>query len=209
LLAASSQASMNHGREEQGVFEISMYPRKVSLRDGTNLTLRPMRQEDENPLLSFFLEIPPEERWFLKEDVTSPRVIKEWASDIDYKRALPILAFTDDGRIVADAALVRRRGGSRSHVGEVRVVVGAEFRHRGLGVLLLRELCDIANDAGIERVIAEMASESQKDAIQACEWLGFYKIATLEGMIKDPNGHEEDLVLMTMPLGRYYEWSKF
>jgi L-amino acid N-acyltransferase YncA len=191
------------------VFEISMYPRKVTLRDGTALTLRPMRQEDEGPLLSFFLQIPEDERWFLKEDVTSPRVIHEWTTDIDYKRALPLLAFDEEGKIIADAALVRRRGGSRGHVAEVRVVVGQEFRQRGLGVVLVRELCDIANDAGLEKVIAEMASEAQQDAIEAFEWLGFYKIATLEGMVKDQSGREQDLVIMVMPLGRYYEWSKF
>lgn len=186
-----------------------MYPRTVSLRDGTNLTLRPMRKEDEQALLQFFLKIPEDERWFLKEDVTSPKVVAEWAEDIDYRRALPLLAFTDDGQVVADAALVRRRGGARSHIAEVRVVVSADFRHRGLGVLLLRELCDIANDAGIEKMVAEMASESQADAIHACEWLGFYKIATLQGMLRDQAGREQDLVMMEMPLGRYYEWSKF
>lgn len=191
------------------MFEISIYPRQVSLRDGTNLTLRPMRREDEQALLAFFLKIPESERWFLKEDVTSPKVVSEWAQNIDYRRALPLLAITQSGEIVADAALVRRRGGARSHVAEVRVVVAQEFRHRGLGVLLLRELCDIANDAGIEKVVAEMASESQRDAIQACEWLGFYKIATLEGMFRDQSGQEEDMVIMEMPLGRYYEWSKF
>jgi L-amino acid N-acyltransferase YncA len=191
------------------MFEISIYPKPCILRDGTTLTLRPMIKEDEAALLSFFLALPEDERWFLKEDVTSPRVIHEWASSIDYKRALPLLAVDGDGRIVADAALVRHRGGSRAHIAEIRIVVAADFRSRGLGVALMRELCDIANDAGLQKVTAEMVSDSQEDAIRAAEWMGFYKLATLEGMAMDPHGRESDVVIMVMPLGRYYEWSKF
>lgn len=191
------------------MIEIGIYPKKVTLRDGTALTLRPMVREDADGLLQFFLSVPEQERWFLKEDVTSPRTVQRWADEIDYKRSLPILALTDDGRIVADAVLIRRRGGSRAHVGEYRVVVAPDFRQRGLGVTLIRELCDIANDAGLEKVVAEMVVGAEDSAIKAAEWLGFYKVATLEGMAKDQGGRDCDVVIMAMPLGKYYEWSKF
>jgi len=191
------------------VIEISIYPKQVTLRDGTSLVLRPMMKEDENSLLQFFLGIPENERWYLKEDVSSPRVIHDWAEHLDLKRALPVLALTPDGRIVADATLVRRRGGSRAHVGEIRLVVATDFRQRGLGVLLMRELCDIANEAELEKVFAEMVVGSEDDAIRTAEWMGFYKTATIEGMAKSREGRDEDVVIMVMPLGRYYEWSKF
>ncbi len=191
------------------MIEISIYPKKVTLRDGAAVSLRPMTPDDEGALLSFFLSVPEEERWFLKEDVTSPRTIHSWAENIDYKRALPILAVSDNGQVVADAVLVRRRGGSRSHVGDIRIVVSPEYRGRGLGVYLMRELCDIANDAGLDKVIAEMVVGSQDEAINAATWMGFYKLATLEGMARDLEGHDHDVVEMVMPLGRYYEWSKF
>jgi L-amino acid N-acyltransferase YncA len=191
------------------MFEIGIYPKKVILRDGTAITIRPMSKDDAEGLLQFFLAVPENERWFLKEDVTSPRVLQRWAEELDYRRSLPLLALTDDGRIVADAVLIRRRGGSRAHIGEFRVVVAEDFRHRGLGVMLIREVCDIANDAGLEKVVAEMVVGAEDDAINAAEWLGFYKVATIEGLAKDQHGRDCDVVMMTMPLGRYYEWSKF
>ncbi len=191
------------------MIRIDIYPKKVTLRDGTAITLRLMVREDAEAVLQFFLAIPEAERWYLKEDVTSPRTVQRWAEDIDYRRALPLLAVTDDNRIVADAVLIRRRGGSRSHVAEFRIVVAPDFRNRGLGVTLIRELCDIANDAGIEKIVAEMVLGAEDEAINAAEWLGFYKVATLEAMAKDQEGHDCDLVIMNMPLGRYYEWSKF
>ncbi len=189
--------------------DIDIYPKKITLRDGTVLTLRPLMREDADALLQFFLAVPESERWYLKDDVTSPRTIQRWCEDIDYKRALPVIALSDGGQIVADAVLVRRRGGSRSHVGEFRVVVSPDFRQRGLGVMLIRELCDIANDSGLERMVAEMVVGPEDEAITASEWLGFYKVATFEAMAKDQQGHDCDVVLMSMPLGRYYEWSKF
>jgi len=191
------------------MIEIGMYPKKVTLREGTTLTIRLMGHEDAEGLLQFFLSVPEGERWYLKEDVTSPRVLQRWTEDIDYRRALPLLATTEDNRIVADAVLIRRRGGSRSHIAEFRIVVAPDFRSRGLGVMLIRELCDIANDAGLERIVAEMVLGAEDDAINAAEWLGFYKVATLEGFAKDQQGRDCDVVIMTMPLGRYYEWSKF
>jgi L-amino acid N-acyltransferase YncA len=168
-----------------------------------------MTAADEQALLDFFLGVPEAERWYLKEDVTSPKVIHAWAENLDYKKALPLLAVVGDGKVVADAVLIRRRGGARSHVAELRIVVAPAFRSRGLGVMLMRELCDIANDAGLERVIAEMTVGTEEDAIKAAEWMGFYKLATLEAMEKDASGHHHDVVIMAMPLGRYYEWSKF
>ena len=190
------------------MFRIESYPKDVTLSDGTAITLRPMVKEDEQLLLSLFLAVPEQERWFLKEDVTSPQTIRAWADDLDYRRSLPLLALDKDGAIVADALLIRRRGGSRAHIGELRVVVRPDFRGRGLGVTLLRELCDIANDAGLEKVIIEVV-EHEKDMLEAAEWMGFYRLAMLDGLAKDQHGKDCALVIMVMPLGRYYEWSKF
>jgi len=133
------------------VYAISAYPKELVLRDGTRVIIRPLQPGDEAALRGFFLEIPEEERFFLKEDVTSPKVIAEWIEHLDYRRALPLLAFVD-GKVVADAVLIRRRGNARSHVGEIRIVVAPAYRYRGLGTSLMRELCDIADHAGLEKV---------------------------------------------------------
>src|SRR5690242_2969791 len=127
------------------VYAISRYPRSAELRDGSRVTLRPMQRGDEPALQEFFHRVPEEERFFLKEDVTSPGVVQGWGEHLDYDRALPLLAFEGD-RIIGDAVLIRRRGGSRCHTAEIRIVVDPEHQGRGLGVALISELLDIAND---------------------------------------------------------------
>ena len=187
---------------------IGAFPKEVCLRDGSRILVKAMEAGDEQALLEFFLRVPEEERFFLKEDVTAPAVVQRWVRERDFRRALALLAL-DGSRIVADAVLVRRRGNSRSHVGEIRVVVAPEYRDHGLGTALIRELCDIADDAGLEKVMFELVADKEQEAIRAAEWLGFLRVATIEGGAVDQMGHHHDVVLMAMPLGRWYHWTKF
>lgn len=190
------------------VYAITAFPKEITLRDGTKVGVRPLEQDDADQLLTFFLELPEQDRYFLKDDVTSPELVRKWIEFLDYDRALPLIA-ASDGRVVAEAVLVRRRGNARSHVGEVRVTVLPEFRSRGLGTALIRHLCDIADDAGLDRVMFEVVADQEAEALKAAEWMGFLRVGTVEGGARDPSGRAHDIILLTMPLGKWYQWTKF
>ena len=189
------------------VYAIPAYPKDLTLRDGSAVTMRPLERKDSDALLQFFLGIPEADRFFLKDDVTSPEVIRSWTDELDYRRALPLVAIAD-GDILAEAVLVRRRGNARSHAGEIRVTVTPEFRDRGLGTTLIRELCDIADDAELDKVTFEVVADMEEDAVKAGEWLGFLRAGTIEGGARDQEGHQHDVVIMAMPLGKWYQWTK-
>jgi len=190
------------------VYRISRYPRDVELRSEQRVTLRPMQAGDAEALMAFFQHIPEGERFFLKDDVTSPAVVCDWARHLDYDRALPLLAFAGD-RIVADAVLIRHRGGARSHLAEVRLVVDPEYRQRGLGQTLLRELAEIAYDAELDQIVFELVEDAEDDSIEAAQFLGAVKLGTLADLVKDPTGRPHDLVFLSLPLGRYWKWAEF
>lgn len=190
------------------VYSIGAYPKQLTLRDGSTMTVRALQADDESRLLDFFLGISDEERYFLKDDVTSPAVIRNWTERLDYDRALPIVAL-DGGQIVAEAVLVRKRGNARSHIGEVRVTVAPAWRDRGLGTALIRELCDIADDAELDKVLFEVVADCEAPALEAAEAMGFVRIGTIEGGARDQRGHLHDVVILAMPLGKYYQWSKY
>lgn len=189
-------------------YKLEAFPRAVTLRDGSTVELRPMAAGDGQKVLDFFLQVPEEERYFLKDDVTSPKVIEGWASRLDYDRALPLLAWRD-GKVVGDAVLVRSRVGARRHIGEIRVVVLPECRNQGLGSIMVRELCDIAADAELDKVVAELVADREQEAIMAMERLGFLRSAVLSEHFRDPQGRPHDLVVMVLPLGKWYEWWQF
>jgi GNAT superfamily N-acetyltransferase len=166
-----------------------------------------MTPADADALLAFFLCIPDEERFFLKDDVTSPAVIRHWAEHLDYDRALPLLAIVD-GEIVADALLVRRRGGFRAHIGEIRVVVDPAYRDRGLGLALTRELVEIAFDADLERVVFELVKDVQSDAIEAATAIGAFPSGVVCDLARDQHGRPRDVAFFSLPLGKWWEWAE-
>lgn len=187
------------------IYKLEAFPRQVQLRDGKTVTLKPMEPGDKDRVMEFFLQVPEQDRYFLKEDVTSPKVLEGWISHMDYDRALPLLAW-DDGKVVGDSVLVRSRAGARAHIGEVRVVVHPDWRNQGLGSAMIRQLCDIAADGELDKVVMELAAEREADAITAAERLGFLRSAVIPEYFRDPQGRKHDLVVMVLPLGKWYEW---
>jgi len=189
-------------------YKMAAYPKEISLLDGPTATVRPLEPGDADGLLDFFLSVPEEDRFFLKDNVASPAQIREWTQHLDFDRALPLVAL-DDGKIVAEAVLLRRRGNARSHVAEIRIAVTPNWRNRGLGSALMRELCDIAADAELDTVLLEVVEDCESAAVEAAGAMGFVRAGRIEGGARDQQGHLHDIVLLAMPLGKYYEWSKY
>lgn len=179
---------------------MSTYPKEAFLpKYSTRVVLRPMNRYDAHDLLTFFLSIPGEDRFYLKEDVTSPIVVTRWAHTLDYDRVLPLLAVVE-GEVIADATLHRRRQGARAHVGEIRILVDPRYRYQGLGTLLIKELLDIARMSGLERLVFELAEENQAEAIEMAKSLGFITRATLYRHVRDLHGGYHNLLVMEKDL---------
>lgn len=175
------------------------FPKTSTLEDGLTICVRPLEASDEQALLAFFRAIPEEERYWLREDVSEPSVIRRWVADLDYSRVLPLIAIHDDA-IVADATLHRRGHGARRYLGEIRLVVTPAYRGRGLGYLLITELIEVAQAEGLERLEAEIVSGAQSPAMEAVGLIGFEQVAILPSHLRDPHGEPRDLYIFTYPL---------
>lgn len=178
---------------------IEGFPKDVTLEDGLCVTLRPLRSSDQAALLAFFRAIPEADRWWLREDVGSPAVVRRWTADLDYDRVFPLIALVGD-RIIADATLHRRGFGAHNHLGEVRVVVAPEYRGRGLAYALLAEIIDIATTAGLTRLEAEIVSGAQAGALEAIELLGFDQVAVVPDHLYGPDDKPHDLIFLVYNL---------
>jgi ribosomal protein S18 acetylase RimI-like enzyme len=178
--------------------ELQKFPKVVTLKDGTKVTLRPLRRDDEKDFHKLFLGIPEPERMFIKHRVTDFEVIREWCRNIDYGRNLPLVALIG-GKIIGDATLHQQLGGWKRHVGRVSVLVHPEFRGRGLARALVGEIIEIARSAGLEKVEAEFIGE-QEAAIKMFAMLGFSQLLRLEGYVKDMQTITHDYILMGLEL---------
>ena len=171
------------------------FPKPVTLRDGTVVTLRLMQAADEARLLDFFRRLPAEDRQYLKDDVASPETIRTWSRGLDYARAIPILA-EREGQIVGDATLHRHPSGWMRHVGEIRVVTDPFLRRRGLASALAREIFYVALQVGLDKMVAEVV-QGQAAAVKVFENLGFRQEARLSGHTLDLQGRKHDLIILT------------
>jgi len=178
--------------------ELQKFPKVVALKDGTKVTLRPLRRDDEEDFHKLFLGIPEPERMFIKHRVTDFEVIRDWCRNIDYGRNLPLVALIG-GKIIGDATLHQQLGGWKRHVGRVSVLVHPEFRGRGLARALVGEIIEIARTASLEKVEAEFIGE-QEAAIKMFAMLGFSQLLRLEDYVKDMQAVTHDYILMGLAL---------
>lgn len=184
------------------------YPKLVVLKDGTPVLLRPMVLEDEAGLNHFFSRIPENEKWFRRENVSDPKVIRTWFQQMDYQRVLPMVAVREsDGLIVANLSLHRRSWGCLSHVGHIRIMVDPVYRGQRLGTWMLLDLVKLAMGMGVEKLVAEFVAGVEDAAMRGVQKLDFFKAAVLEDYVKDPQGGYHDLVIMVKNLHR--DWSDF
>ena len=178
--------------------QIQKFPKKVTLKSGLKITLRPLKKDDEKAFHDFFSAIPERERMFIKHRVQDPEVIRGFCQNIDYGRNLPLLAIAD-GQIIGDATLHQQLGGWKRHVGRVSVLVHPKFRGHGLGRLLVEEIVDVARNLGLERAEAEFLGE-QEAGMKVFAIVGFSQLLKLDDHVKDMQAINHDYVLMSLNL---------
>ncbi len=149
------------------------------LKDGTPVTIRPIRPEDEPLMVKFHQALSEQSvymRYFqplrLDQRVAHERLTR--ICFIDYDREMALVAeagYGDNGEreIVAVGRLSKEHSTNEA---EVALLVSDTFQHRGLGTELLRRLIGIARQERLARITAEILPDN-RDMLRLCEKLGF------------------------------------
>lgn len=185
------------------VYPLAGFPVTHLAEDGSRITIRAMRPDDKDALLAFFRSVPEHDRFYLKDDVSSERVVSQWAENLDFRRAIPLLGLDGD-RIVAEGVLHHRRTGARRHVGDARIVVAPDYRGKGVGRGLLHKLAELAEHEEIRLLQFEVVADVEEPARHAALTLGFSPVATLADHVRDLDGVEHDLIVMEMNVSEQF-----
>jgi RimJ/RimL family protein N-acetyltransferase len=184
------------------------YPKSIVTKDGISVQLRSVVRTDEERLQELFAQIPANERWFLRENLTDPEKLHRWIENLDYDRILPMIAVKeDDGQIIANLRLYRSCSGCACHVGHVRAMVHPAYRSQKIGSWMLLDCAKLAMELGIEKLVAEFVAGVEDVAIRAARRLDFHQEACLKEYVKDRNGNYRDLIIMVKNLSA--EWGDF
>ena len=154
----------------------AQYVSTWTMKDGTSLTLRPIRPEDEPLIMKFHETLSERPRYFQQMKVSLP-VAHERLIGIcfpDYDREIALVADDKDAKTGATSivAVARLRKIPWSGEAEITLVVSDEFHNRGLGTELIRQLLAIGRQEGVLQISAEFLIENATMQ-HLCQKLGF------------------------------------
>jgi ribosomal protein S18 acetylase RimI-like enzyme len=154
------------------------------------MTIRPVAADDGAGLDAFFRRIPEGERAFIKEDLLDAAVLESILRGGNGQRQVAV-----DGDEVIGYVAVLPGLGWTSHVGELRLVVDAAHRGKGLGRQLARAALVGALDMGLAKVFVEVVAD-QSNTVAMFQGLGFEPEALLRDHARDRTGELRDLIML-------------
>jgi RimJ/RimL family protein N-acetyltransferase len=171
------------------------YPLEFSVGE-KNVSLRLMRPDDRDQILSFARNLPQNDLLFLRLDITQPEAVDEWIANLEAGRTTTLLAEVD-GRMAGYASVHHNEALWTRHMGEIRVLVSSDFRQLGLGKRLVNEIFLVGKALGLKKLTVKMTPD-QKGARTTFERLGFQLEALLADYVVDQEGKPRDMLIMSL-----------
>ncbi len=174
-----------------------------ALKDGAKILIRDQTLDDLDILMDFYLALPDEDRRYLRVDVTDRDVVKQ-RLELSKGGCLFRRGALDNDRIVATGALEIFPDAWRKHQGEIRVIVAEEFRRKGLGMIMMRELYLMAREKEVELLVTRQL-RPQISARNICRKLGFREELMVPDYLHDLTGATQDMVLMACDMKDFWK----
>ena len=173
-----------------------------TLRDGTKVLIRDQSLDDLDLLMEFYLALPEEDRRYLRIDVTDRDVVTR-RLELTGKGFLFRRCAVAGDKIVATGALEIFSDAWREHQGEIRVIVSQDFRQKGLGMIMMRELYLMALEKDVKLLVTRML-RPQIAARNICRKLGFREELMVPDYLHDLTGATQDMVLMACEMKEFW-----
>jgi RimJ/RimL family protein N-acetyltransferase len=175
-----------------------IYSRELSLKDGTRVILRPLKNEDLEHLFGFFSRIPRADILIFKDDVGGLETIESWFTNPMYKKVFQLVALKND-EIIAKGTL-NKEGLYWQHAAEIKLIVDPNYRGKGLGSQMFKSLLAEGLRHGFEKLIVRFTPDN-KSFIRMLDHFGFKPEALLNCYVSYEDTEEhKDLVIASYNL---------
>jgi RimJ/RimL family protein N-acetyltransferase len=157
---------------------LANYPKKyekaIALSDGTQVLFRPELSTDTEMLWQMFSTLSERSQHFLVNPFPRER-IEHWTNNINYEKALPILAIVEEKgnpRIAGVASLEFHDTPAEKHKAEFGITVHDSYQNKGLGTALTGHMLVIARKKVLRKVTLNVLTTNER-AISMYEKCGF------------------------------------
>ena len=170
--------------------------RKIeTLKDGTKVIMKYFSPKDLHKIVEFYINLLPEYDAYLRVNGKTRKAQDHRVETSEFGDIIRIIAVHGED-IVADGALELLLDERSRYNAELRVIVAKGFRHRGLGTIMMRELCLLAEQNKVDRLVVKL-TKSQIAALTICKKLGFHEEPPTPGLTPNQNVEILDFIMMT------------
>lgn len=138
-----------------------------SLRDGTRVLVRPLRPEDREFEAEFIKRLSPEARRFrFLGDFKEPsQSLLDQLMKVDHAHEMAFVALVHDNGHLREVGVSRYATGTDGQQAECAITVADDWRHRGIAVLLMCHLIDVARKNGLTELftIEDPTNEAMRE----------------------------------------------
>jgi GNAT superfamily N-acetyltransferase len=134
-----------------------------ALQDGTRVLIRPLRPEDREREEDFINRLSPNSRRlrFLGDFKQASPALIDQLMQVDYPEQMAFVALAHDNGQLREVGVSRYSAAAGDKRCECAVTVADDWRHRGMGVLLMRHLIDIARQNGYKQMFSIDAADNE------------------------------------------------
>jgi L-amino acid N-acyltransferase YncA len=176
------------------------YKKFVTLKNGSRVIIRFLRDDDRSDIVRFFQNAPEEDIRYASYFSANPQCLEMFLQHIDYTKNIPLMALEADIESVIGVAIFSRGLGKINGIGEVHCIfVARSFQKMGLESLLLDECIYLAGKMNMLYLTAKIAPELQ-DSIKTFRKKGFETKTHLDNRLFGQFGDLGNVTMMTLPL---------
>jgi acetyltransferase len=136
----------------------------LTLRDGTRVTIRPIRPEDAGIEQEFVRNLSDESRYFRFMDSLrelSPQMLEHFTR-VDYDRHMALIGVARSDGTDTQIGVARYVAGDDRRRCEFAIVIADGWQQKGLGRGLMRALMGAARGAGIDTMEGEVLASNHR-----------------------------------------------
>ncbi len=135
---------------------------RCQLPDGRDIVIRPIRPEDAEIEDTFVRNLSPQSKYFrfmhAVQELTPEMLVR--FTQIDYDREMAFVATIDNNGQEAEIAVGRYVSNPDGRSCEIALVVGDEWRRKGIGMRILIALMEVAKMAGLQSMEGEVLTDN-------------------------------------------------